>query len=129
MNNKFPRANSKYGRYCAAKLKAGQKPPKNSLHGSNSSLTAITGKQEQFYEFKGKLLAKSVRFVSKSPWLLPFCINALSVESIMNLTMTVEVFQKQYVLAGFTLHHPGHYTAGIAWRGEKYFYDGLNHCS
>lgn len=47
----------------------------------------------------------------------------------MNIPMTVEVFEKQNVLASFILHHPEHYTTGIVWRGEKCFYDGLNHCS
>lgn len=122
----FPQPQSTYGGYCAAKFQ-GKKPPKNSKCALNSSCNVETGITTTFYECRGQLIAEDAHFLAKSPWLLPFCIESLSSEAIMNLPMHVSVFGKRYVLAGFTLHHPGHYTAGVVWRDIKYFYDGLNH--
>ena len=126
LKEQFPRANSRYGAYCAAEFK-GRQPPKGSKCALSSRNNVETGMQTTFYECRGQLFAKSACFLAKSPWLLPFRIDSLSPESIMKLPLSVTVFHDKYVLAGFTLHHLGHYTAGLVWRGNKYFYDGLNH--
>ena len=35
------------------------------------------------------------------------------------------IYEKTYLLAGFTMSSPGHFTAVIFFKGKTFFYDGM----
>ena len=125
LEDQFPRVSDNYGAYCGADFK-GQNPPKGSKYSLNARTDLETGLSATFYECRGQLTVTNVRFISKSPWLLPLRIDSLTQDSIMNLPTDIKVFHREYVLLGWTMHSPGHYTAGVIWRGKRYSYDGLD---
>ena len=124
IENQFPVAQSLLAGYCGATFKS--KPGKRCDFEVSTKLDVESGNEIDIYVCTGQLLVKKARFVSKSPWLLPFSIASLSGNSLLDLPITIKIFNKNYTLAGFSMHRPGHYTAVIVWRGKKYYYDGLH---
>ncbi len=43
----------------------------------------------------------------------------------MNFLSYCICWGKKYVLAGYSLHRPGHFVSVVYWRGKKYRYDGM----
>lgn len=79
-----------------------------------------------FNECRGNLIVEDAAFLSSSPWILPFCISELKGKSLNTLPMAMKVYNRDYLLGGFSMVVSGHYTAVIIWRGYKLFYDGLS---
>ena len=124
IQDQFPEANTLLNGYCGVQFK--NQPPKQCQFDMTTELNVESGKESMKFVCKGQLRVKEARFVAKSPWLVPFSINSLNGQSLLMLPSTLTIFNKTYILGGFSLHRPGHFTAVVVWRGERYFYDGLH---
>ena len=122
LDDMFPQPNKEVG-YCAAKFK--ELPPGQSAYAVNDTFDVNTTKRVEFYECRGVPIVVSANFVSGRPWMVPIDIANLSPNEIICLPPVIKIFQLTYVLAGYTLHTPGHFTAVVVWHGNKYYYDGL----
>lgn len=77
---------------------------------------------------EGHHLFRAVDFLVAAHGAIPFNINSFKNENLKmlnELPQQLEIYGRKYVLADYTLHFPGHYTAMVFWRGKKYWYDGL----
>ena len=93
----------------------------------NVRLDSETGIQTSFYECRGTKVVQNSGFLSRKPWLIPFCISSFKGTTLDELPTAVDIYQKRYDLGGFTMLKSGHYTGVIMWQGKKNFYDGMAH--
>ena len=119
----FPVPNQEVAGYCGAKFKT--LPPAQAVHAVNDTLDLEKSERVEFYECRGIPIIVSADFVSSRPWMVPINISNLSPNEIKCLPSVINMFELTYILAGYTLHMPGHFTTVVFWHGSKYYYDGL----
>lgn len=125
IQNQFPGPDSILSGYCGAEFK--DKPPQHCTQFEISTKVDVEcGNELTMSVCSGTLLVKEASFMAKSPWLVPFSITSLSGKSLLMLPMTITIYRNNYLLGGFSMHRPGHYTSVVVWRGDKYYYDGLS---
>ena len=127
IQNQFPSVGYPHG-YCGAKF--GDDKPDDATCGLRKVVDDLQDTNSFVFEYecRGVSLVQSGGFLSSSPWVIPFNINLFkndNLKMLNELPHELEIYGKKYVLAGYTLHFPGHYTAIVFWHGKKYWYDGL----
>lgn len=125
VQHQFPLVNTCSGGYCGAKFKG--IPPKGSSCHENVSYDTSTGTEIPFYECMGQLFVMQSRFVSKTLWIIPFCISSIEGSKLADIPLSLHIFGSNYILGGTTLYVSGHFTAIVMWRGKRLFYDGNDH--
>lgn len=119
IQNQFPEPDSILSGYCGAEFK--DTPP---LHCTQFEITTKfdveCGNELNMSVCNGSLLVKEASFM------VPFSITSLRGQSLLMLPVTITIFCNKYILGGFSMHRPGHYTSVVVWRGDKYYYDGLD---
>ncbi len=74
------------------------------------------------YECNGVPVVKKCVFFSKHPWLILFNINSFKKELLKELDelpVILHLLGKKYVLAGYSLHRPGHFVSVVYWQGKN----------
>jgi len=124
IQNIFPVSGNTMG-YCGSGFS--NKPPQKALYTLSDRIDAsgTANKRDQFYACKGKSKVLSCEFISKTPWVIPICIEAIDLKQFNNLPLSVTVYNKHYQLGGCTINIGEHFVSVILWHGRPYYYDGL----
>ena len=100
-------------------------PPPQSEHALNDSLDVDGEKRIFFYECRGMPEVMHASFLSSKPWCIAFNIAPLSHFEIRQLPQKICLYGLVFILAGYSLHTPGHFTSVLSWHGNLYHYDGM----
>jgi len=124
IQNIFPVSRNTMG-YCGSEFP--NRLPQKALYILSDRIDAscTVNKRDQFYACKGNSKILSCEFISKTPWVIPICIEAIELKQFNNLPLSVTVYNKHYQLGGCTINIGEHFVSVILWYGQPYYYDGL----
>lgn len=104
-------------------------PDGKAPHALNSKVDVTSRQSIEFYECRGVPVVQKASFLSKYPWIIPFSIASFKLDETdmfpNSLPRSIQVYGRNYRLAGLTMHKSSHFTAIVFWRSSRYFYDGL----
>lgn len=123
IQNIFPVSGNMMG-YCESEFP--NRPPQKALYTLSDRIDAsgTANRRDQFYACKGNSKVLSCEFISKTPWVIPICIEPIDLQ-FNNLPLSVTVYNNHYQLGGCTINIGEHFGSVILWHGRLYYYDGL----
>jgi len=87
-------------------------------------LNADRGGRDSFYECRAFPQVLAIEFLRPKSWLIPVNIAILSGCKIMQVPLTIKIFEVTYNRAGITVNSSSHFTAAIPWV-NKFLYHVL----
>jgi len=126
----FPEDGDRCG-YCGAQFD--ERPLDEAVYAVNdrTDFRAKCLKQVKFYECKGEFLIISATFATKKPWVVLLNIEALNLQQINKLSLTISLYNQKLQLGGCTINTGAHFTSIIMWHvGPIYMMvcSPLRHC-